>query len=167
MPSTGTARALAKAPASADAQEIHKPKPEVSVSVRQGAHCFFWIVGLVSLNAVFEIMGSQVHRFTGLGVTEIVGGLDHFSGIRVLRMVVSFWVAGGFLFLGYLASHGRKWAFAAGMAVYAVDAALMIAASDYSGAVFHGLMLYGIYRGFAALGSGVERSEAASAAQAG
>jgi hypothetical protein len=166
MPSAGAARALVKAPASTGAgRGVHQPKPAVSIAVRQGAHCFFWVVGLVGLNAVFEIMGSQVHRFTGLGVSAIMGRWT--SGISIMQMIVTLWVASGFLFLGYLAVQGQKWAFVVGMAAYAVDAALMVAAGDNLGALFHALMLYGIYRGLAALGPEIERSETASAAYAG
>jgi hypothetical protein len=170
MPSTGTARGLAKAPASVNFQQgSHKPKPEVPVSVRQGAYCFNWIVALVSVNSVFEVLGSNVRHFTGLGAIAMIGRLAQSSGISVMQVIVSFWVAAGFLLIGYLASEGRKLAFAAGMAVYAADGALMVAAGDYLGAVFHALMLYGIYRGFTALGqwSNSEPSKAASAGHAG
>lgn len=152
MPSAGTAPGLSKAAVNVTShQGSHKLKPEVAVSARQGAHCFFWIVGLVALNSVFEILGSHVHRFTGLGLSEVVA-LAQPSGISVTQVIVTFWVACGLLLIGHLAAEGRKLAFAAGMAAYAADAALMVAVGDYLGAIFHGLMLYGIYRGFAALG---------------
>lgn len=173
MPNTGTAPGLAKATTHINPDRGSlKPKPELSIDVLQGARCFFWIAGLVCVNSVFEVLGSQVHRFTGFGLAEVVGvvgELEQPSGISVMPAIVSFWVAGGFLLLGYLALEGRKWAFAAGMAAYAVDAALMVAVGDYLGAVFHGLMLYGIYRGFVALGqsSSAGPSEVASAAHAG
>jgi hypothetical protein len=170
MPSTGTAPALAKERVNATShQSSHKPKREVPVSARQGARCFLWIAGLVFVNSVFGIMSSQVHLFVGLGLAEVVGGLDEPSRISFMQAIVSFWVAGGFLFLGYLALKGRKWAFAAGMAAYEVDAVMMVAVGDYLGAVFHGLMLYGMYRGLVALGQSriVERPERASAAHAG
>jgi hypothetical protein len=169
MPTTGTAPALTKAPVSVNARQgSENPQLGISISVRQGARCFFWIGGLVILNSVFEILGSKVHRFTGLGVAEIMGGLTQFSEISILQAIVSFWLAGGLLLIGHLAAGGRKQAFAVGMAAYAVDGALMVAAGDYLGAIFHGLMLYGIYRGFAALGQSLSAkpSGVASAANA-
>lgn len=173
MPSTGTAPGLAKAATHINPDRgILKPKPALSVDVLQGARCFFWIAGLVCVNSVFEVLGSQIHRFTGFGVAEVVGvvgELNQLSGISVVQAIVSFWVAGGFLLLGCLALEGRRWAFAAGMAAYAVDAALMVAVGEYLGAIFHGLMLYGMYRGLVALSqsSSVERSESASVAHVG
>lgn len=170
MPSTGTAPGLNKELVNGNSgQGSFAPKPEMSISVRQGAHCFYWIVALISVNLVFEILGSHVQRFTGLGVTAILDGTAQPSEISAMQVIVSFWVAAGFLLIGYLASEGKRVAFAAGMAAYAIDGALMVAAGEYVGAVFHALMLYAIYRGFATLGqlSSSETSNAASAAHAG
>jgi hypothetical protein len=128
----------------------------------EGAQWFFWIVASASINSVFAIMGSHIHRFTGFGVTAMIGSLAQ-------RLIVSGWMAGGFLILGFCAAEGRKWAFAVGLLVYAVDGALLVAAGDYLSAAFHTCMLFGIYRGFATLGqsSKSEPCESASAAHAG
>lgn len=171
MPSTGTAPGVSKAPASINSNQGNlEPKPEVTVRVFEGAHCFYWIVGLVLWNSLFTILGSHTHPFTELGVTTIIGGLAGPSGMgSTVQVIASGWLAAGFLGLGYYAAKGQEWAFAAGMAVYTVDGALMIAGGDFLAAVFHALVLYAIYRGVAALGkpSSSRHSEAASAAHAG
>jgi len=69
-----------------------------------------------------------------------------------MQVIVSGCLAVGFLSLSYFAAKRQRWAFGVGMVAYAIDWALMVAASEYLGAVFHALMLYGIYCGFAALG---------------
>lgn len=137
--------------------------------MRRGAQCFFWIAALVSLNAVFTFLGSEVHLSTGLGVTAMLGRLAQPFGSSLVQVIVSFCLAGGFVALGYFAAEGRKWAFKLGMAAYAVDGALMVAANEYLGWVFHVLMLYAIYRGVAALDqpSSSKPSEVSSAAHAG
>ena len=170
MPTTRTAPGAAPARVNSDHGGFES-KAEVSVRVRQGAHWFFWIVAAVSLNSVFTIMGSHIHRFTGFGVTAMIDDrLAQPSGISTaMQLIVSGWLAGGFLFLGCFAAEGRKWAFAVGMAAYAVDGALLVAAGDYLSAAFHACMWYAIYRGFAALGqpASSKPSDVASAAHAG
>jgi hypothetical protein len=172
MPSTGTAPArVSPAPAGVNADHDRVvPKPEVPARVREGAYWFFWIVGLVVWNSLSTIMGSHLHHFTGLGVTGVIEKLARPSGIGgAMQVIVTGWVAGGFLFVGVCAADGKKWAFEVGMALYAVDLALTIAAGDYLSGAFHAGILYAIYRGFAALGkpANSERPDASSAAHAG
>jgi hypothetical protein len=167
MPSTGTAPGVSKTPATVKPDQGNfEPKPEVPARARQGAHYFFWITALVSLNVVFTILGSHIHRFTGLGVTAM---MDRFALPSGMQLMVSLWLGAGFLYFGYFAAEGRKRAFVLGMLVYAADAALLAAVGDYLGAIFHGCMLYAIYRGFSALGqpSRSEPSDTASGVHAG
>src|SRR5271163_797661 len=154
---TAAARVIAN-PASISEHENAAHTPEVPARVREGAAWFFWIVGLATMNSLFIIAGSHIHRFTGFGVSAIAG-----SG--VMQVIVSGWFAAGLLFLGYCAAEGQKWAFVTGMAAYSVDGALLVGSGDYLSAVLHAVMLYLIYRGFSALGQaqGSKLSDAASA----
>ncbi len=171
MPSTGTAPGVSKTPASVNSnQRSFASTPEVLPRVLQGAHCFYWIVGLVVWNSLFTILGSHLHRFTELGVAIIAGSLTQASGIgNVVQVIVGGWAAAGFLVLGYYATEGQEWAFSVGIAAYAVDGALMVAGGDFIASTFHAVVLYVFYRGFAALGktSGSKASEPAAAAYAG
>jgi hypothetical protein len=171
MPSTGTAPGVSKAPASINSnQKSPELKSAVSLRVLQGAHCFYGIVALIIWNSLFTILGSHVHHFTELGVTAFLGGLAAPSGMgSAVQVIASGWLAAGFLALGYYAVKGEEWAFAVGMAAYAVDGALMVASGDFVAAAFHALALYAIYRGVAALGqpSSSKPSRVVSAAHAG
>lgn len=171
MPATGTAptRLPTAAPSVTADHASFEPKPLASARAREAAHCFFWIVALATLNSLFTIRGSHIHRFTGFGVTAMTDTLAHSSGSRsAAHVIVNCWLAGGFLLLGFCAAEGRKWAFEVGMAAYAVDGALLIAAGDYLSAALHAGILYAIYRGFIGLSqpSSSEPSGAASAAHA-
>ncbi len=87
----------------------------------------------------------------------------------VMYAIVNSWAAVGFLLLGYSATQGRKWAFAVGIAAYAIDGTLLIANGEYVSVAFHVVILYLIYRGFAALAKhqAHRQSDAASAAHGG
>jgi len=171
MPTTGTApaRVFTGAESANSVYTRTAPKPEVPVRVREGANWFFCIVGLVALDSVFTIFGSHLFRFAGLGITAIVDGLASRSqSTAVMHVIVNGWVAGALLFTGYFAIEGQKAAFAVGMAAYAVDAALLVAAHDYVSVAFHALMLVAIFRGFTAFGqSGSQPSNSTSVAHAG
>jgi len=170
MPSTGIAPGVSKTPASIHSNQKNlEAKPQASVRVFEGAHCFYWIAGLVIWDSLFTILGSHVHHFSELGAAGIIGSAQASATSGAVHVIVSCWLAAGFLSLGYYAAKGQEWAYAVGMAAYVVDGALMVAVGNSTGAVFHALVLYAIYRGFAALGqpSGSRHSEVASAAHAG
>ena len=172
MESTGTApaRVLTVAANNNSRREVSAPPPAIPASVRAGAQWFFWIVSLIGMDSVLTGFGSHLHRFTGLGITDLLSGLANHSGSdAALHLVVNGWMAIGFLFLGYCALEGRKWAFVLGMAAYAVDATMLAAAGDYLSVAFHAIIFAAIFRGFAALRrvASSEPSEAVSAAHAG
>jgi len=172
MPSTGIAPARElTAPAIVNPDlDITAPKPEVSASVREGAHWFFWIVALIGLDSVFTIMGSHLHRFTGLGITAIGDAFAKDSaGARPIHVIANGWVAGAFLLIAYSASQGKRWAYIAGIAAYSADAGLLIATRDYVSLAFHAFLLIAVFRGFVALDktATTETPAAASAAHAG
>ena len=116
MPGAGTTPGVSKTPASVNSnQRSFASTPEVLPRVLQGAHCFYWIVGLVVWNSLFTILGSHLHRFTELGVAIIAGSLTQASGIgNVVQVIVGGWAAAGFLVLGYYATEGQEWAFHVG-----------------------------------------------------
>jgi hypothetical protein len=129
MPSIGTAPArvlTGLANVNSD-YESAGPKPAVPARMIDGAHWFFWVVGLVCIDSLFTILGSHLHRFTGFGVTAIFDSLAKESGSSgAVHVIVNGWIAAGFLFLAYCAAEGQKWAFAVGTAAYALDAAMLL-----------------------------------------
>src|SRR5271163_4307186 len=149
MPSTGTGMApAASAPATIAIPQPIAPKPIVDPQVRHATQWFFWVVAAAVLDSLFVILGSHIHRFTGLGATALV---DKLSGARLVpHVMVNGWVGTVLLYLGFFAVEGRKGAFLAGMALYAIDVALVVAAQDYFSIPFHSFVLYMLYRGYAA-----------------
>jgi len=168
MPSTGTAAARVSTER-ASTHPAHSgvdPKPEGQARVRAGARWFFWIVALIFADSVLVTFGSNVHRFTGLGLTALVDGLGKADGTATLHVIVNGWVATAFLFLGYCAADGHKWAFILGLAAYAVDAAILVGSYHYLGVALHTLILVAILRGFAAMSRGLNSEPSGAAADA-
>jgi len=159
MSSSGTG--IARATASPTRTEAHQPAvPEKTVAphVREAAQWFFWVVAVTAMDSVFVILGSQIHRFTGLGVTALV---DRLTGVNpIAHVMANGWLATPLLFLGFWALEGERTAFTIGLSLYACDLVLLAMAHDYFSIPFHVFVLYQLYRGFAALG----RSSSSAAA---
>jgi hypothetical protein len=146
---TGIARAAAS-PTRIETQQPAVPEKTVAPHVREAAQWFFWVVAVTAMDSVFVILGSQIHRFTGLGVTALV---DRFTAVNpVAHVIANGWLATPLLFLGFWALEGERTAFTIGLSLYACDLALLAVAHDYFSIPFHAFILYQLYRGFAALG---------------
>jgi hypothetical protein len=161
MPSAGTSPArVAPAPSHSEApQPGAQGDVTLAPRVREAAHWFFWTVAVSALDTLFVILGSQVHRFTGYGVSALA---DRLSGSSpFLHVLANGWTGAIILFFGFWALEGKKQAFTIGMAVYACDAVLLLVARDYFSILFHALVLYQLYRGYAALSSVSEAGESA------
>jgi hypothetical protein len=117
--------------------------------VRSGAGWFLAIAGLSILNSVLTMSGTHFHFIFGLGVTEIVDAIGRQSGTTgsALGLVVNVFIAGLFLLFWNFARQGEKWAFLAGMALYAVDGMILIPFKDFLGVAFHAYALFRIYHG--------------------
>ena len=118
-----------------------------------GAKWFYWIAGLSILNSLVVIFGGQFHFVIGLGITGVVDAVARQAGSAgpVLDIVINGFVAGVFCLFGYFAGKLQKWAFVAGMALYALDGLLLFTVKDILGVGFHAYALFAIYRGLAAL----------------
>jgi hypothetical protein len=159
MPSAGTSPARV-APALSPIESLQPGvQGEITVAprVRESAHWFFWTVAVSAMDSIFVILGSQIHRFTGYGVSAMA---DRLSGSSpFLHVMANGWMGAIILFFGFWALEGKKRAFTIGMAVYACDALLLLVARDYFSIPFHAFVLYQLYIGYAALS---EASESAS-----
>lgn len=122
--------------------------------VRSGASWFYWIAGLSLVNSAVVIFGGNFHFVIGLGLTTVVDVLAKSAGNigTVLDLVINGFIAGMFFLFGNFARKAQKWAFIAGMAVYTLDALLLLMVKDVLSVGFHAYALYAIYRGFAAIG---------------
>lgn len=126
-------------------------KLRVEVRTKSGADWFFWIALLGMVNSFSHLAGSDWGFFFGLAVTQAVdaaAGSGAFA--KVFGLVVSAIVAGILVVFGVYARQGFRWAFLAGMALYAADGLLWIAARFWPGVAFHLVLLLLVYTGLSA-----------------
>jgi len=147
----GTALAQSSERAAQVDQRVAVSKMVTAARARAGAKWFYWIAGLSMINSIVVITGGNLHFVVGLGLTSVVDAVAKRIGSAgsVLDIIINGCVAGVFVLFGVFAVKAQRWAFLAGMAVYAVDGLLLLSAKDYLSAGFHAYALYSIYRGFA------------------
>jgi len=68
----------------------------------------------------------------------------------VLDVIINGFVAAGFVLFGYFASKAQRWAFLVGMALYAMDAFLLLGVKDFLSVGFHAYALWAISKGLTA-----------------
>lgn len=126
---------------------------------RSGSGWFYWIAGLSMINTVAHLAGSTWQFLAGLGLTTFAefvaleAGKDGSPLGNVLKAVAfgfALVMAGFFIFCGVMARKGRGWAYALGMAVYAVDALVMALFQDWLGLAFHAWALFQLWQGWGA-----------------
>jgi hypothetical protein len=118
---------------------------------RLGAGWFYWVAGISLINAVITLAGQHWRFIIGLGTTQLATGL----AVRTGRgwppaILLDLVLIGGFMLLGYLALQRHLWAFAAGIAAYALDGLIFLAARNWIGFGFHVLVLVMVRKGFQA-----------------
>ena len=122
--------------------------------MRAGAKWFYWIAALSLVNSLVVIFGGQFHFVVGLGITSIVDalakGIGSSAGI-VLALIINGTVAGIFFLFGGFAVKAHKWAFIAGVVLYALDGLILLAAVDILSVGFHAYAIFGIVRGLMAV----------------
>jgi hypothetical protein len=135
-------------------QRVAVSKMVAAGRVRAGGKWFYWIAGLSMINSLVVITGGNFHFVVGLGITSVVDGLAKRVGSAgsVLDIVINGFVAGVFVLFGTFAVKAQKWAFVAGMLLYAADGLLLLMGKDYLSVGFHAYALYAIYQGFQAAG---------------
>jgi hypothetical protein len=117
--------------------------------VKVGAGWFLTIAALSLVNSVLSMSGAHIRFIFGLGLAEFVDVLAHQAGQTgfALDLVINGFVAGVFVLAWNFARKGERWAFMAGMALYAVDALVMLYFKDILAVAFHAYGLYRIYTG--------------------
>lgn len=127
-------------------------KLRVEARAKSRADWFFWIALLAMVNSFSHLAGSDWAFFFGLAVTQAVDAAAAGSGAlgKVLGLVVSTMVAGILVVFGVYARQGFRWAFLAGMALYAADGLLWVSARFWPGVAFHLVLLLLVYTGLSA-----------------
>jgi hypothetical protein len=117
--------------------------------VKSGASWFLTVAILSIVNSVLSMSGAGIRFIFGLGIAQFVDVLAHQAGQTgfALDLVINGLVAGVFVLFWNFARKGEKWAFMVGMALYAVDALVMLSFKDILAVAFHGYALYRMYNG--------------------
>ncbi len=117
--------------------------------VKNGAGWFLAVAGLSIVNSVLTMSGTHFSFIFGLGITQIVDAIGRQSGTTAstLGLIVNLFIAGVFVLFWNFARKGEKWAFLVGMALYAIDALILLPFKDYFSVAFHAYALFRIYGG--------------------
>ena len=126
--------------------------------VESAANWFYWIAGLSLVNTLVNMLGSDWGFAIGLGISQILIGIANepfgSAGVSSIFNDVlwagSFAAAGFFAVCGWLAGRPSVLAFAAGIAVFALDSLIFLIGGDWIGLVFHVLALFFLSSGFLA-----------------
>jgi len=145
---------MAPAQASERAQHVNErlavSRMVAAGRVRAGGQWFYWIAALSVVNSLVVIFGGNLHFVVGLGMTSVVDAIARRMGGAgsVLAIIINGFVAGVFVLLGSFAVKAQRWAFLLGMALYLLDAYLLVAGRNYLALAFHAYALLAIYRGY-------------------
>jgi hypothetical protein len=121
--------------------------------VRSGASWFIVVAVLSLINSVLSMSGAGIRFIFGLGIAEFVDALAHQAGQTgfALDLVINGFVAGIFVVFWNFARKGEQWAFMVGMALYVLDALVMLYFKDILAVAFHGYALYRMYTGMSGI----------------
>jgi hypothetical protein len=123
---------------------------------RSGARWFFWIAGLTIVTSLMALSGGGYAFFLSLGVTQFIDGVakglanEMGDGVRVAGLVFDLLVAGAFALIGWFALKRHLWAFVVGLALFILDALVLLVFQVWISFAFHALVTYWIFRGYQA-----------------
>lgn len=130
---------------------------------RSGASWFFFIAGLSLVNSIAQAAGASITFVVGLGFTQLIDGISlalrqdtvqsAWPLISMVNIVLDVVILGVFVGIGFVARRKLKWAYLVGLAMYGLDALLVLLFGDILAAGFHALVIYWIFRGYRALSS--------------
>lgn len=137
--------------ASSDAR-LALDRLRVEARMRAGADWFFWIAALALLEAYLNRSDIVTQGAFGLGMTGLVerAAEPWTASGQAMPFLAELVLPVFYVLLGVLARRGRRWAFATGLGVYAVDAALVLAAAELVGLALHLVVLGLLGMGFVA-----------------
>ena len=129
--------------------------------LKSGANNFFWITGLSLVNTIIYVMGGSITFVMGLGITQVVDGFTRGLGadggsssvvISFVGLAIDAAIAGMFILFGILARKRNRLVLVFGAILYIMDALIFVYVQDWYGALFHALMLIGLWNGYKAMG---------------
>src|SRR5215813_13819988 len=121
--------------------------------VRIGAGWFVTVAVLSLVNLLLSMSGAGIRFIFGLRIAEFVDALAHQAGQSgfALDLIINGFVAAAFVLFWRFARQGAQWAFIVGMAIYALDAVLVLYFKDILAAAFHAYALYRMYTGMSGI----------------
>ena len=123
---------------------------QLESGIKSGAGWFFFIAGLSLVNSLIILFSSWNRNFVvGLGMTRIIDSLAKGWGTPgiMVAFVLDVMIAGLFAVLGIFGRKSRLWPFISGMILYALDALLILVLNDFLGVLFHGIVLFYLFKG--------------------
>src|SRR5436305_15083643 len=99
------------------------------------------------INTLLSMSGAGIRFIFGMGIAQFVDGLAHQAGQTgsALDLVINGFVAGIFVLFWRFARKGEQWAFVVGMALYSIDAAVVVYYKALLAGAFHASALSRLY----------------------
>lgn len=129
--------------------------------IKGGANWFYFIGSLSLINSLIYLLGGAITFVIGLGLTQVIDGFsmgisEGIGGqagliVRIIGLVLDFFVASAFFLFGYFSRKKARWAFIAGLIIYALDGILLLFFKDIWGFLFHILAVIGLIGGLQAV----------------
>lgn len=127
---------------------------QFDATVMSGASWFWWIGGLSLINTVLIHSDSETTLAIGLGFTLMADAI--FKEMKVVALIIDAIALGTIFGLGFFARKGHFWAFVVGIILYGLDALIYVLIQGWIGVAIHGLALFYMFRGAAALRSALK-----------
>ncbi len=126
---------------------------ELTARFTRGASWFYWLAGLSLVNCAIGWFGGNTRFLFGLGVTEFVNGVV--AGLNAGTPVAAFidvLICATFVAFGVMTLKQKsKPIYMLGMVVYGLDLLLCLAFGDWIFVLFHGWVIFQLFRGYQAL----------------
>ncbi|HZI48805.1 MAG TPA: hypothetical protein VFD75_13485 [Pyrinomonadaceae bacterium] len=123
---------------------------------KSGARWFFWIAALSLITSLVSFSGGGFGFFLSLGVTQVIDGFargmseELGDSVKVVALLFDVFVAGVFVFLGWLALKRQMWSFVLGVVLFALDALILLAFQVWISFAFHVYVILAMSRGYQA-----------------
>lgn len=144
-------------PVTPDQTVVEQNKAILSAQARKGTDWFFWIAGLSLINTITSLLNLKFSFIAGLAITQFIDAVaiqltkNATDSGKIISFIVAFCIdlgiAGLFILAGFLARKQYRWIVVAGMALYALDALVLLIFQDWIPFLFHGWALWNIWLG--------------------
>jgi hypothetical protein len=137
-------------------------------ALKAAAAWFLWVAGLSLANSVLYLSRIRFRFSFSLGIAQLVDAVARRAGgaSLVLDIIINGFLAGVLVVFFNFARQGKKWAFRAGMILYALDGLLMLLLKAYLGFAFHAFALFWMNGGVVAISKLRELEQATSPSDA-